>query len=215
MRMAVVLMLALMVAGCAFEDLTPGRNRNYHTDFPAIPEPGLINVVVEIPAGTNAKWEVTEAGKLEWDIQDSTPRVVQYLPYPANYGMIPRTLLPKTMGGDGDPLDVVLLGPARERGSVVQARPVGILLLRDDGERDDKILAVLLSGPLSDVLDLADLQVRFPGSTSIIETWFTNYKGPGRLESGGFAGVEAALETVVEASGYFEDQAAEAAGSRD
>jgi inorganic pyrophosphatase len=212
MRIVLVLVLALTSVGCAFEDLTPGRDRNYHTDFPASPEPGLINVVVEIPSGTNAKWEVTASGTLEWEIQDSTPRVVQYLPYPANYGMIPRTLLPESIGADGDPLDVVLLGPALERGSVVMARPIGILLLRDDGERDDKILAVLLSGPLSDVLNLADLEGRFPGSPSIIETWFTNYKGPGRLESPGFAGADMALETVEEASRYFEDHASEVRG---
>lgn len=204
MRKIVVLILAIAIAGCAFEDLTPGRNRNYHIDFPAQPDSGLINVVVEIPAGTNEKWEVAGNGRLEWELVDSTPRVVQYLPYPANYGMIPRTLLPEVEGGDGDPLDVILLGPAQERGAVVPARAIGILLLEDDGERDDKILAVLLSGPLSDVTDLADLEDRFPGSGSIIETWFTNYKGAGRLESGGFSSSLTAVETVAEASHAFE-----------
>jgi len=204
MRKAVVLILVLAGAGCAFEDLTPGRNRNYHIDFPAQPDSGLVNVVVEIPAGTNEKWEVAGNGKLEWEIEDGTPRVVQYLPYPANYGMIPRTLLPEQAGGDGDPLDVILLGPAQDRGSVVPARAIGILLLEDDGERDDKILAVLLSGPLSDVSDLADLEDRFPGSGSIIETWFSNYKGPDRLESGGFSSSLTALETIAEASDAFE-----------
>ena len=48
------------------------------------------------------------------------PREVKYLGYPGNYGMIPRTLLPKELGGDGDPLDVIVLGPAVERGSCDQ-----------------------------------------------------------------------------------------------
>ncbi|MCA9215002.1 MAG: ADP-ribosylglycohydrolase family protein, partial [Planctomycetales bacterium] len=55
-------------------------------DYPARPEPGLVNIVVEIPAGTNAKWEVDkQTGRLEWDIRDGKPRVVKYLPYPGNY----------------------------------------------------------------------------------------------------------------------------------
>ena len=62
-----------------------------------------VNVVVEIPAGTNAKWEVDKTdGALRWEFRDGKPRVVDFLGYPGNYGMIPRTLLPKEEGGDGE-----------------------------------------------------------------------------------------------------------------
>ena len=65
---------------------------------------GLIHFVVEIPAGTNAKWEVDKAtGGLHWEQKDGRPRVVQYLAYPGNYGMIPSTSLPYEIGGDGEP----------------------------------------------------------------------------------------------------------------
>ena len=76
--------------------------------------------------------------------------------------MVPRTLLPESDGGDGDPLDVIILGPAVPRGSVVEVRPVAVLDLLDQGERDDKILAVPVSGPLSDVIDLKSLNVCIP-----------------------------------------------------
>jgi len=114
---------------------------NLHWGYPAMPGPGLVNVVVEIPAGTNAKWQVAEDGSsVEWESMNGEPRVVAYLAYPASYGMIPGTFVPRESGGDGDPLDAILLGPALERGTVAVARPIGVLFLSDDGERDDKVL---------------------------------------------------------------------------
>jgi inorganic pyrophosphatase len=179
--------------------------------YPAFPNgtatEGLIHFVVEIPAGTNDKWEVDKStGGLHWEQKDGRPRVVQYLAYPGNYGMIPSTSLPYERGGDGDPLDVLLLGPAVERGSVVFARPIGVLRLLDNGERDDKIIAVQAEGPLSDVHDLASLDAKYHGVRTIIETWFANYKGPGRIESGGFGDAAQALSIVLEASRYFDER---------
>jgi inorganic pyrophosphatase len=200
-------LLVGIATGCAVDGGgAPPRGAvpNFLSGYPAMPDPGLVHVVVEIPAGTNEKWEVAEDGRsIEWELEDGEPRVVAYLAYPANYGMIPGTLLPRESGGDGDPLDVVLLGPALERGSVAVARPIGVLLLLDDGERDDKVLAVPLTGPLSDARDLADLQRRYPGVLAIIETWFTHYKGPGRLASRGLAGRAEALRIIEEASAHY------------
>lgn len=171
-----------------------------------MPEPGLINVVVEIPAGTNDKWTVSKDGEsLQWELKDGMPRVVQYLAYPANYGIVPRTRLPRDLGGDGDPLDVLLLGPALQRGSVVRARPIGVLRLVDDGEQDDKILALQTSGPLSDAADIEELEARYAGALPILEAWLTQYKGSGRIESKGIQGAEAALSVVREASRHFEN----------
>ena len=68
--------------------------------------------------------------------------------------MIPRTLLPKELGGDGDPLDVLVLGRALPRGSVVETKVLGVLKLLDRGEQDDKILAVPKECPLHEVTSL-------------------------------------------------------------
>lgn len=180
------------------------RVPNHLDGHPAFAEPGLIHVVVEIPARTNEKWQVEKAsGSLEWERENGKPRVVQYPAYPGNYGMIPRTSLPYEVGVDGDPLDVLLLGPRVERGSVVRARPIGVLRLVDDGERDDKILAVPMQGPLSDVTDLESLDAKYQGVRPIIETWFTNYKGPGRITSSGYGDAPDAVAVVEEASRYY------------
>ena len=158
----VLLPLVLAISACA----SPReRDPSYLDGYAAFADHGLVHVVVEIPAGTNDKWEVEQSsGALRWEHENGRPRVVQYLAYPVNYGMIPRTSLPREIGGDGDPLDVLLLGPRMDRGAVVRARPIGVLRLLDDGERDDKILTVPIAGPLSDALDLETLDARYPGA---------------------------------------------------
>jgi len=175
------------------------------TAYEPINTDGTINVVVEIPAGTNEKWEVVKPdGNLELEFRDGKPRIVRYLPYPGNYGFVPRTLLPVELGGDGDPLDVILLGPSLPRGSVVKAKLVGVLKLLDRGEQDDKILAISTNSPLLEATSLAEINTKFSGITSIIETWFTNYKGQGMMKSNGFGDEKEAgqiLETSIKAFG--------------
>ena len=161
-------------------------------------ENGSIHVVVEIPAGTTDKWEVEEDGVMRWEFKNGEARVVKYLGYPGNYGMIPRTLLPETSGGDGDPLDVLVLGPAVERGSVVQARVLGVLKMLDGGEADHKLIAIQEGAALAKAQDLEDLDEFFPGVSTIIDTWFSNYKGPGKIESLGFGDLEEA-ESILDA----------------
>ncbi|HET6202821.1 MAG TPA: inorganic diphosphatase [Planctomycetota bacterium] len=184
-----------IAAGARFlDERTIEGERNFLTGWEPRTEGGGVRAVVEIPAGRLDKWEVkNEDGLLHWDIKDGNPRVVKYLGYPTNYGMVPRTVLSKERGGDGDPTDILVLGASLPRGAVVETRVVGLIRLTDSGEKDDKILAVVKGSPFEAVQDLADLDARFPGVTQILETWFANYKGPGKMVPGGFAGRDAAL----------------------
>jgi inorganic pyrophosphatase len=143
--------------------------------------------VVEIPTGTTAKWEVVKpSGELNWKFSNGKPRRVKYLGYPCNYGMVPRTIMPKELGGDGDPIDVLVLGPPVARGSVVQAKLIGVLKMIDKGEQDDKLIAVLRDTPFYTSPSIKELDETFLGVTDIIQIWFTNYKGPDRIETEGF-----------------------------
>ncbi len=161
-------------------------------------EDGKVNILVEIPAGTNAKWEVNkENGNLDWEIKKGKPRIVQYLPYPSNYGMIPKTLSAEELGGDGDPLDVLLLGDAVARGEVVKARVVGVMRMVDDGEQDDKLLAVLEGSVFSDIEKFEELENSYEGILDILETWFTNYKGNDQIEIKGFGNEVEAQEILL------------------
>ena len=179
--------------------------KNLITAMPAKNKDGSINILVEIPSGTNGKWEVNkETGNLDWEFKKGIPRVVQYLPYPANYGMIPKTLSPEEIGGDGDPLDVLLLGEAVPRGAYVKGKLVGVMYMKDHGETDDKLIAVAEGSPFENINTISELKEQFPGTLEILQTWFVNYKGIGEdMKVNDFAGKKEADKVLNEAvKGY-------------
>jgi len=184
---------------------------SFYDGYPAVTPDGDINVIVEIPAGSDGKWEVDKQdGALRWEFKKGKPRIVNYIGYPGNYGMVPSTLLSEELGGDGDPIDVLILGPSLPRGSVVAARLVGVLKMLDGGELDDKLLAVMPSTSLVAVGDIADLDALFPGVTTIVETWFANYKGPGEIETKGYGPRSEALRMLSLARSAFAEPKAPA-----
>lgn len=97
--------------------------------------PDEVNVVIEIPqGGVPIKYEFDkDSGALFVDRFMYTPMF-----YPGNYGFIPHTL-----SGDGDPCDVIVMGQvAVVPGAVIPSRPIGALLMEDEGGQDEKIIAV-------------------------------------------------------------------------
>jgi inorganic pyrophosphatase len=188
MKIIITYLLAIFLFSCN----TPGQDydptmitsHDFLRDFPAYTSDSLVNIVVEIPAGSNQKWEVNkDTGFMEWERRgDDSLRVVKYLPYPANYGMIPRTWLPEAEGGDNDPLDVFLLGESVERASVVPARIVGVIKMLDKGLQDDKLIAVPVNDWHYSIFTLEDLEEQYPGILEIISMWLMNYKSPGIVE---------------------------------
>jgi inorganic pyrophosphatase len=131
---------------------------------------------------------------------------VDYLGYPGNYGSIPGTALPKELGGDGDPLDVIVLGQAVPRGEIVDVRVIGVLKMLDGGEQDDKLIAVLAEdSPFAHIESMAQLDAEYPGVSQIVDLWFANYKGPdGGMEGLGFEDAEAARTVLEAAAANFE-----------
>ena len=97
--------------------------------------PWDINVIVEVPLGGDpVKYEVDKvSGAMFVDRFLHTA-----MRYPCNYGFVPHTL-----SEDGDPVDVLVVGPVPVvPGAVVRARPVGVLVMEDEKGLDEKILAV-------------------------------------------------------------------------
>ena len=125
-----------------------------------------VPAVIEVPKGSKNKYELDkETGFLKLD------RVLySAVHYPANYGFIPRTFC-----DDGDPLDILVLGqePVYPL-TVVTARAIGVMRMRDDKGIDDKILAVNISDPaVSEYMD----RVQVPSHTEReIRRFFQDYK---------------------------------------
>ena len=188
MQYFVFFLISLLFSACGNHNaeviVTKIETHDFIRDIPVYTDDSLINIMVEIPAGSNQKWEVNkQTGFLEWErISDDSLRVVRYLPYPANYGMIPRTWLPEAEGGDNDPLDVFLLGESVERGSIIPARIIGIIRMLDRGEQDDKLIAVPADDWHYGIYTLEQLNAQFPGVIDILVSWLTNYKGEGVVE---------------------------------
>lgn len=151
---------------------------------------GRIQAIVEIPAGTNEKIEYDpDMGQFE------VTRTVMYMPYPANYGFIPGTFMDPDSGGDGDAMDVIILAPNQKTGTVLEVVVIGALELLDNGEVDNKIVAV----PADPILNLMDVWTLndLPMEVMIqLENWFGNYKGAGAIEFVGWQKEDAALQSV-------------------
>ena len=97
--------------------------------------------------------------------------------YPANYGFIPKTLLPVELNGDGDAVDVIILGKQLQTGQVVRCNVIGMLNIKDQSLTDNKVICVEPSSKLNKANSLKDLKLIAPGILEILEIWFNNYKG--------------------------------------
>ena len=107
-------------------------------------------VFVEVPSGSRNKYELDEElGAIVLD-----RRLFTSMAYPADYGFIEGT-----MGGDGDPLDVLILCQESVVPlCIMRGRPIGVITMTDDAGRDDKLIAVAVDDPeFAGVNDIADL----------------------------------------------------------
>ena len=153
---------------------------------------GLINVVVESPAGSNHK--------IEWNRRLGAMKLDRVEPLifakPTNYGFIPQTL-----DEDGDELDALIItDQPLATGIYLQARVIGVMKFVDDGEVDDKVVVV----PADDrhtgnaIQTLADLP---PQLIKQIEFHFNNYKAlkkPGSTQVSHWGDIDEAKAVIRE-----------------
>jgi len=128
--------------------------------------PKEINVLIEIPKGSSTKYEIDkEHGLLFLD-----RFLHSAVHYPGDYGFIPQTL-----GGDGDALDIlVYTNGAVLPQTIANMRPIGVMRMIDQGERDDKVLGVYVTEPECDELqDIKDLPKH---AIKVYKEFFETYK---------------------------------------
>ena len=102
--------------------------------------PNDFMAVIEIPKGSKMKYELDK----ETGIMVLDRILYTSMQYPANYGFIP-----KTLSDDGDPLDVLVLSSQPiQPFTMVRCFPLGVVAMIDDGDYDEKIIAVPYKDPL-------------------------------------------------------------------
>jgi inorganic pyrophosphatase len=163
----------------------------WHDIAPGPSVPDVLTAVIEIPRHSRNKYEIDkDIGMFRLD------RVLHSsVHYPGDYGFIPRTL-----GDDGDPLDILLVMTAPVfPGCLVEVRPVGIFHMVDRGAADEKIIAVPTHDPFTDeIRNINDIRVH---ALREIEHFFEVYKDLEnvRVRSRGFDDVKAAKKVILAA----------------
>ena len=160
--------------------------------------PYKITAVIEVPKGSKVKYELDkDTGGILVD------RVLySSVHYPANYGLIP-----KTLAKDDDPMDIIVLGQASVVPlSIMRAKPIGLMEMIDQGAEDDKVIAVHLDDPAFNHYNSID---ELPQHTlREIERFFHDYKA---LENkvtkvDGFLPASAAYDAIKESIEFYKEK---------
>jgi len=163
--------------------------------------PDDVNVIIEIPMDSEpVKYEVDkDTGAIFVDRLLTTP-----MRYPCNYGYVPQTL-----GGDGDPLDALVMMPMRLiPGSVINCRPIGYLQMTDESGQDEKLI-VVPNNKISPLYKDVETVRALPNLIrDQIAHFFEHYKD---LEKGkwvkidGWHGPKDAMKCIVEGAQRYQD----------
>jgi len=160
--------------------------------------PKIVTAVIEIPKGSKNKYEVDKnSGLLFLDRVSSSPVM-----YPVNYGFVPQTYC-----DDGDALDIMVIGQETVPPlCLMHAKVLGAMRMIDNGEADDKIVAVHAHDPqYKHVNTLSDLS---PHLLKEIEQFFKIYKllDNKKVEVSGFVQADAAHAIIVESIKFYEKE---------
>ena len=116
------------------DSLAASRAHTRHTwrDTPPVNPDGTINGYIEIPRG--------ERRKFEFNMRENRRAIDRVMPpsvggYPVNYGFVPQTV-----SYDGDPFDILVLGPAAKGGTIVRGTIVGLMHMTDEKGLDSKVV---------------------------------------------------------------------------
>ena len=161
-------------------------------------EKDSINTIVEIPKGSKNKYEIDkETGLIALDRAAHTAQ-----DFPFDYGFVPQTLW-----DDDDPIDVII--PASfsiHPGVLVRVRPVGIMNMIDDGEADDKLIAVPTDDPRFNAVE--DIENVNPHTLKEMEHFYSTYKNlqDKEVEVTGFDNKEAAEAAFVRGQKLYKEK---------
>lgn len=158
----------------------------------------VVHAMIECPAGTSIKRTYDEKAKkmVPHKNADGTVKRHAHLPYPANYGFVPGTVVKTAKGGDGGPLDILVLCETVPMGAVLDVDVIGILRISDeDVPTDDILLAVPRDNDLRcmDVKHVKDLP---DGVLSMLKTWVVKHNTEKRVWIRSVKGPKAGMKAI-------------------
>ncbi|HLF45805.1 MAG TPA: inorganic diphosphatase [Chitinophagaceae bacterium] len=169
----------------------------WHGAHFGINAPELVNAIIEIPQGSQSKYEVDkETGLLKLD------RVIySSFHYPVNYGFIPQTL-----GQDNDPLDIlVICSQSIQSLCLVEAKVIGNMQMIDQGQVDDKIIAVAAKDPsVNHINAVNELPTHF---IAVLKNYFEQYKvlENKKVEIDNFQDKKTAMKIITDAIAFYKE----------
>ena len=170
----------------------------WHDISPGEKAPHELNAVIEIPKGSQNKYEIDKRyGIFRMDRVLFSPMI-----YPGDYGFVPQTL-----AEDDDPLDVlVMITYPTYPGILMEVRPVAVIHMVDNGERDDKILCV----PVNDIRmeginDVEDVQDAIRKEIAHFFQVYKELEGK-KVVIGGWDDVEEAKRIISESIQRYKDK---------
>jgi inorganic pyrophosphatase len=166
LRYTLLLLQLVLLASCQTD----------YTSLPTYNTKKQLQAVIEVPAGSATKLHYNRQTKtFEAEQQAGKDRVVNFLPYPANFGFIPST----ETNAQAKPLEIIVITGSVEAGTVMEVIPVGLLQLETNGELDHKIVAVPArpSERTVNASDFNSFTADYPAVKAILQQWFV-YHNP-------------------------------------
>lgn len=186
------LIFLLLLSACSSKSIEYSKLNSFNQN-------NQLQAVIEIPVGSNDKIEYnSKHNTFLQDTLNGKPRVIQFLGYPVNYGFIPSTFMSKNLNGDGDPLDVLVLGKALQTAQIIAVKPIALLQMKDGGELDNKILSVPIDEKYKslDIQNFKDFSENHFAIREIIGKWFLNYDKSAQIEIMGWYDEDMALSEI-------------------
>ena len=155
------------------------------------------NAIIEIPSGSINKYEIDK----ETGVFSLEQSLLSTQAFPFDYGFIPQTL-----GGDGDPLDIIVLNSnPLIPGCLVKVKPIKVMRMIDDDEVDDKIIAISINDYYwKDKNNLNNINFKLEE----IKNWFKIYKqiNGTKLEILGFDNFEKTIVIIEKSIEMYQDK---------
>ncbi len=181
-----------------------GKRQTYNFSRTPAFSDGYVNVVIEIPAGTNRIVVYDQDSRMFiCEQENGSEKIIDFLPYPTNYGFVPGTFTDPVLGGDGRPVAIMVICESLPTGTVIEVIPLLVLYFDDElGLRSRLADPVVISVPARErervirAGTYEDLFDDYPDLVDILVKWLGSYEGAGSKKLRAMGDGDVALKEI-------------------